>query len=97
MGAGLPKFVTVNLRELKAKFKEGEEVSLESLKEKNLLHVSGRESKLPLKVSSLFSLYSIKPIFCAYNLPLHVVAPAVESVNRETIYKLTCCTCARRR
>ena len=49
MGAGLADFVTVNLRDLRA-FAEGEEVSLESLQAKNILNLSGRETKLPLKV-----------------------------------------------
>jgi large subunit ribosomal protein L15 len=49
MGAGLPDYVTVNLRDLKA-FAEGEEVSLESLQQKGLLNLSGRDSRLPLKV-----------------------------------------------
>ena len=49
MGAGLPDYVTVNLRDLMA-FAEGEEVSLESLQAKRILNLSGRETKLPLKV-----------------------------------------------
>lgn len=49
MGAGLPDFVTINLRDLAA-FAEGEEVTLESLKEKNIIKVSGRDDRLPLKV-----------------------------------------------
>jgi len=49
MGAGLPDFVTVNLRDLKV-FAEGEEVSLVSLQEKRVLNLSGRSSRLPLKV-----------------------------------------------
>lgn len=49
MGAGLPDFVTVNIRDLKV-FSEGEEVTLESLQEKRILNLSGRESRLPLKV-----------------------------------------------
>jgi large subunit ribosomal protein L15 len=49
MGAGLPDYVTVNLRDLKL-FAEGEEVTLESLQEKRILNLSGRETKLPLKV-----------------------------------------------
>ena len=42
MGAGLPKFVTVNLRQLEAKFKEGDEVSLESVLEKKLFKATGK-------------------------------------------------------
>lgn len=49
MGAGLPDFVTVNLRDLTI-FAEGEEVSLESLQERSILKLSGRDSRLPLKV-----------------------------------------------
>ena len=52
MSAGIPKFVTVNLRQLSAKFEEGEEVSLETLQQKKLLNLSGREASLPLKVCS---------------------------------------------
>ena len=51
MSAGIPKYVTVNLTQLAA-FKEGEEVSLESLKDKHIVNVSGKEAKLPLKVWS---------------------------------------------
>ena len=51
MHAGLPKYVPVNLRDIEvAGFKEGEEVTLESLKEKGIINPSGRERKLPLKV-----------------------------------------------
>ncbi|CAL8472121.1 g11663 [Coccomyxa elongata] len=50
MSAGIPKFVTVNLRQLSAKFEEGEEVSLETLQQKKLLNLSGREASLPLKI-----------------------------------------------
>ncbi|KAL4419183.1 hypothetical protein ABPG77_007773 [Micractinium sp. CCAP 211/92] len=49
MGAGLPDYVVVNLSQL-SKFAEGEEVSLESLEEKRIVNLSGRESRLPLKV-----------------------------------------------
>ncbi|KAL9317134.1 hypothetical protein ACSQ67_013651 [Phaseolus vulgaris] len=51
MHKGLPKYVHVNLRDIEgAKFKEGEEVSLESLKEKGVINPSGRERRLPLKI-----------------------------------------------
>ena len=54
MHAGLPKFVPVNLKDIVAAgFQEGDEISLESLKEKGLINPSGRERKLPLKVLSL--------------------------------------------
>ena len=49
MGAGLPKFATVNLADLSA-FSESEEVTLEALIEKRILSTSGREKRLPLKV-----------------------------------------------
>lgn len=52
MHAGLPKYVPVNLKDIEAAgFQEGEEVSLESLKKKGLINPSGRERKLPLKVT----------------------------------------------
>ncbi|XP_071693179.1 large ribosomal subunit protein uL15c [Rutidosis leptorrhynchoides] len=51
MSAGLSKYVPVNLKDIEtAGFEEGEEVSLESLKEKGLINPSGRERRLPLKI-----------------------------------------------
>jgi len=50
MSAGLSKFVTVNLQQLNSKFADGETVDLNTLQEKRMLNLSGRESKLPLKV-----------------------------------------------
>ncbi|XP_020524300.1 50S ribosomal protein L15, chloroplastic isoform X2 [Amborella trichopoda] len=51
MHAGRPKFVPVNLKDIEAAgFKEGDEVSLESLKTKGLINPSGRERRLPLKI-----------------------------------------------
>nr|XP_043607829.1 50S ribosomal protein L15, chloroplastic [Erigeron canadensis] len=51
MSAGLSKYVPVNLKDIEtAGFQEGEEVSLESLKEKGLINPSGRERRLPLKI-----------------------------------------------
>ncbi|KAJ6322050.1 hypothetical protein OIU77_012015 [Salix suchowensis] len=51
MHAGLPNYVPVNLKDIaSAGFQEGEEVSLETLKEKGLINPSGRERRLPLKV-----------------------------------------------
>lgn len=53
MRAGLPKYVPVNLKDIaEAGFEEGEEVSLESLKSKGLINPSGRERRLPLKVTN---------------------------------------------
>ncbi|BBM99771.1 large subunit ribosomal protein L15 [Marchantia polymorpha subsp. ruderalis] len=51
MGAGLPKFVTVNLCDIaEAGFEEGEEVTLENLVERRVINPSGRDSRLRLKV-----------------------------------------------
>jgi len=50
MSAGQPDHVTINLKTLAEKFEEGEEVTLEVLKDKNVLNVSGRDAKLGLKV-----------------------------------------------
>lgn len=51
MHAGLPKYIPVNLKDIEAAgFQDGDEVSLETLKEKGLINPSGRERKLPLKV-----------------------------------------------
>ncbi|KAE9589427.1 hypothetical protein Lal_00000123 [Lupinus albus] len=50
MRAGLPKYVHVNLRDIEPRFQDGEEVSLETLKEKRIINPSGRERKLPLKI-----------------------------------------------
>jgi large subunit ribosomal protein L15 len=50
MGAGLPKYVAVNLTDIAVSFQEGEEVSLEALKERRVLNPSGRDRKLPLKI-----------------------------------------------
>eukprot|EP00195_Chlamydomonas_chlamydogama_P005661 CAMPEP_0202899878 /NCGR_PEP_ID=MMETSP1392-20130828/9123_1 /ASSEMBLY_ACC=CAM_ASM_000868 /TAXON_ID=225041 /ORGANISM="Chlamydomonas chlamydogama, Strain SAG 11-48b" /LENGTH=242 /DNA_ID=CAMNT_0049586173 /DNA_START=63 /DNA_END=791 /DNA_ORIENTATION=+ len=49
MGAGLPDFVVINLMDLEKNFAAGEEVSLETVKEK-VLSISGRDATLPLKV-----------------------------------------------
>lgn len=49
MGAGLPDFNVVNLDDLEKHFQAGENVTIEAVKER-VLSISGRESKLPLKV-----------------------------------------------
>lgn len=49
MGKGLPDFVVVNLYDLDKNFAAGEEVTLEAVQNK-FLSVSGRDTKLPLKV-----------------------------------------------
>lgn len=52
MRSGLPKYVPVNIKDIEtAGFEDGDEVSLETLKQKGLINPSGRERKLPLKVS----------------------------------------------
>eukprot|EP00892_Ulva_mutabilis_P012821 jgi/Ulvmu1/9911/UM057_0069.1 len=50
MSAGQPDHVTINLKTIAEKFEEGDEVTLEVLKDKSVLNVSGREAKLGLKV-----------------------------------------------
>jgi large subunit ribosomal protein L15 len=50
MEAGLPDFNVVNLSALEAAFEAGAEVTLAAVEAKGLLTISGRESKLPLKV-----------------------------------------------
>lgn len=56
MSAGLPKYIVVNLKTLSDKFSEGEEVSLDTMSQKRMLNLSGREAKLPLKVSDICKL-----------------------------------------
>ena len=50
MSAGIPRFVTVNLQQLNQKFQDGDQVDLDTLQQKGLLNLSGREASLPLKV-----------------------------------------------
>jgi large subunit ribosomal protein L15 len=50
MGAGLPDYVTINVRDLNKFAGESGEVSLEMLKENGILNLSGRQDKLPLKI-----------------------------------------------
>ena len=50
MPAGVADFNVLNLYDVKDKFREGEEVSLQTLKQKRIFNLSGREAKLPLKV-----------------------------------------------
>jgi large subunit ribosomal protein L15 len=74
MSAGLPDYVTINLSDLK-KFVEGEEVSLESLQEKRILNLSGRSTKLPLKVLGMGELKT----------PLTIKATAFSQSAKEKI------------
>lgn len=55
MPAGLPDFNVLNLYDVQEKFSEGEEVSLETLKQKRIFNLSGREARLPLKARYLSS------------------------------------------
>ncbi|KAL6645554.1 hypothetical protein ACP70R_017162 [Stipagrostis hirtigluma subsp. patula] len=51
MHIGLPKYVPFNLKDIvRGGFKDGDEISLESLKSRGLINPSGRERKLPLKI-----------------------------------------------
>eukprot|EP00850_Spirogloea_muscicola_P022220 SM000283S10692 [mRNA] locus=s283:141058:142452:+ [translate_table: standard] len=51
MGAGLPKYVSVNLEDIAAfGVEEDEEITLESLIAKRIINPSGRDRKLPLKI-----------------------------------------------
>ncbi|KAL6867396.1 hypothetical protein ACP4OV_015420 [Aristida adscensionis] len=51
MHIGLPKYVPFNLEDIvRGGFKDGDELSLESLKSRGLINPSGRERKLPLKI-----------------------------------------------
>ncbi|CAN8266483.1 unnamed protein product [Cochlearia groenlandica] len=51
MRSGLPKYVPINIKDIEtAGFEDGDEVSLESLKQKGLINPSGRERRLPLKI-----------------------------------------------
>ncbi|KAG9458152.1 hypothetical protein H6P81_002660 [Aristolochia fimbriata] len=51
MPKGVPKYVPVNLKDIAtAGFEEGDEISLETLKQKGLINPSGRERSLPLKI-----------------------------------------------
>lgn len=57
MRAGLPKYVPVNLKDIAdAGFRDGDEISLETLKAMGLINPSGRERRLPLKVHNLLCL-----------------------------------------
>ncbi|KAG2542457.1 hypothetical protein PVAP13_9NG639000 [Panicum virgatum] len=51
MHIGLPKYVPFNLKDIvRGGFKDGDELSLETLKSRGLINPSGRERKLPLKI-----------------------------------------------
>lgn len=69
MGAGLPKYVVVNLSDLEKSFDSGAEVTLDAIREKNILNISGREAKLPLKVGVMNNLQGTSSTFgvCRHN------------------------------
>ena len=50
MGRGLTKHVTINLKTLSEKFSEGEEVTIQALKDKQIVDPSGHERDLGLKI-----------------------------------------------
>lgn len=52
MPSGRTKFVVINVGDLNDNFEEGEEVSIETLKERRMLKPTGKERNLPLKVGS---------------------------------------------
>lgn len=61
MHAGLPKYIPVNLKDIEtAGFRDGDEVSLETLTKRGLINPSGRDRKLPLKVRMISDL-GIRP------------------------------------
>ncbi|GAB2228560.1 hypothetical protein Droror1_Dr00022680 [Drosera rotundifolia] len=81
MRAGLPKYVHINLKNIAAAgFKEGEEVSLESLKNKRLINPSGRERRLPLKVLADGEL----------NVKLNIKAGAFSAAAKEKLEEAGC-------
>lgn len=53
MPKGEPSYVIVNLKDIDKRYKAGEEVTLESLKEKGIVRATGKEAKLPLKVRAI--------------------------------------------
>ncbi|XP_010916169.1 large ribosomal subunit protein uL15c [Elaeis guineensis] len=81
MHAGLPKFVPINLKDIEdAGFREGDEISLESLKSKGLIKPSGRERKLPLKILGDGDL----------SLKLNIKARAFSKAAREKLEAAGC-------
>lgn len=81
MHAGLPKYIPVNLKDIDlAGFQDGDELSLETLKERGLINPSGRERKLPLKILGTGEL-SVK---------LNVKARAFSSSAKEKLEAAGC-------
>ena len=52
MSAGVQDFVTINLDTLAAAFDADDKVTIATLQAKRILNLSGREARLPLKVTS---------------------------------------------
>ncbi|GBF94308.1 50S ribosomal protein chloroplastic [Raphidocelis subcapitata] len=75
MSAGLSKYVVVNLDDLDKAFDSGAEVTVEAVAEKGLLNISGRDTKLGLKVLGTGAL----------SKPLKIRAAAVSASAGEKI------------
>jgi len=80
MGAGLPTYVSVNLTDIAISFQEGEEVSLEALKERRILNPSGRDRKLPLKILADGEL----------DFKVKIKAGAISAAAKEKLEKIGC-------
>ncbi|KAF3646574.1 50S ribosomal protein L15 [Capsicum annuum] len=92
MHAGLPKYLPVNLKDIaEGGFQEGEEVSLESLKQKGLINPSGRERRLPLKVMLLNLVgYALLEPRVYRKQPLDLLKVGIRSVYAQPSSDLTC-------
>eukprot|EP00899_Mesostigma_viride_P021466 jgi/Mesvir1/29320/Mv01576-RA.1 len=77
MGAGLPKYITINVGEIAEMFTPDEEVSLESLEAKRILNISGRDRELPLKLLGEGDI----------SIPLKVKGAAMSESAREKLEK----------
>jgi hypothetical protein len=75
MSAGLAKYVVVNLDDLEKAFDAGAEVDLAAVEAKGLLHISGRDAKLGLKVLGTGSL----------SKPLKITAAAYSAAAAEKV------------
>lgn len=91
MGAGLPKYVVVNLDDLEKAFEAGATVNLDTIKEKNLLNISGRDARLPLKVCRCYCT-QVRACACrlsALRCALHVHNVALVAAQlRRTVRRL---------
>lgn len=93
MPAGIADFNVINLGDLELKFSEGEEVSLETLQEKRIFNLSGREAKLPLKVSTGRSRMRVKSIHLFNSLQIRIGARR----RSKAAFAITHCTQRRGR